>query len=80
MGSTYMNLNDAKIDAAGFSAAWSGLYALLASRRKQNFRSKWGPRGIIRGTTIVGCLAQVAAGGWVYSTGRGFGVLGGGKE
>jgi len=77
MGATYMNLNDAKVDAAGFSAAWAGLYALLASRRKQGIRNKFGPRGILRGGTIIFSLAQVAAGGWVYGTGRGLGFFGG---
>ena len=33
--SSYLNINSYKIDAAGVTAAWSGLYLLLASRRKQ---------------------------------------------
>jgi hypothetical protein len=33
--SSYLNLSDYKTDAAGITAAWSGLYALLAIRRKQ---------------------------------------------
>ena len=33
--SSYLNINSYKIDAAGITAAWSGLYLLLASRRKQ---------------------------------------------
>lgn len=33
--SSYINLNGYKKDAAGMSAAWSGLYMLLAGRRKQ---------------------------------------------
>lgn len=33
--SSYLNINGYKADAAGISAAWSGLYFLLALRRKQ---------------------------------------------
>lgn len=32
--SSYLNLGGFKTDAAGITAAWSGLYALLAMRRK----------------------------------------------
>jgi hypothetical protein len=33
--SSYLNINGFATDAAGISAAWSGLYLLLAMRRKQ---------------------------------------------
>jgi hypothetical protein len=33
--SSYLNLSGYKTDAAGTTAAWSGLYALLALRRRQ---------------------------------------------
>src|SRR5690242_13690203 len=33
--SSYLNLSNYKTDAAGITAAWSGLYALLAIRRSQ---------------------------------------------
>lgn len=33
--SSYLNLSNHKTDAAGITAAWSGLYALLAMRRTQ---------------------------------------------
>jgi hypothetical protein len=33
--SSYLNLGNYKTDAAGITAAWSGLYALLAIRRRQ---------------------------------------------
>jgi hypothetical protein len=33
--SSYLNLSGYKSDAAGITAAWSGLYALLAMRRSQ---------------------------------------------
>jgi len=68
--SSYLNIYDYKVDSAGLSAAWSGLYLLLARRRKQAFVSKWGPRGIIRGTTMGLCVAQLVSGGMVYAVGR----------
>lgn len=63
-----MNLNGAKAEAAGTSAAWSALYVLLAGRRRQGFRSRFGVRGAVRGATLLGCAAQAVAGGWVYAT------------
>lgn len=33
--SSYLNLSNFKTDAAGMTAAWSGLYAILAMRRNQ---------------------------------------------
>lgn len=33
--SSYLNVNSYRVDSAGITAAWSGLYLLLASRRKQ---------------------------------------------
>lgn len=68
--STYLNLNDYKVDAAGISAAWSGLYMLLARRRKQSFVNKWGTRGLIRGATLGLCGANLVAGGLVYALGK----------
>ncbi len=50
--------------------AWSGLYLILASRRKQKLMQKWGARGIIRGATMGLCAVQIAAGGLVYAFGR----------
>lgn len=68
--SSYLNLNDYKNDSAGFNAAWSGLYLVLARRRKQPLTSKWGPRGIVRGATLGVCLANVVGGGMVYALGK----------
>ena len=68
--STYMNLNGYKVDAAGANAAWSGLYLLLARRRKQAFMQKWRVRGLVRGGTMGLCAVNVAAGGFVYATGK----------
>ena len=68
--SSYLNIYDYKIDSAGLNASWSGLYLILARRRKQPFVSKWGPRGIIRGATLGVCMANVVSGGMVYALGR----------
>jgi hypothetical protein len=61
--STYLNLADFKADAAYTTAAWSGLYMVLARRRKQSLSQKWSVRGIVRGSTLGLCLVNVAAGG-----------------
>jgi len=68
--STYLNINDYKIDAAGTSAAWSALYLLLARRRKHPLMQKWGTRGIIRGATMGLCVANLLGGGFVYAIGK----------
>ena len=65
--STYMNLNGYTKDAAGTTAAWSGLYLVLARRRKQPFMQKWKARGLIRGGTLGLCLVNVLGGGFVYA-------------
>ena len=67
---SWMNINGFAIDAAGISAAWSGLYMLLALRRKQGIKSKFGARGIVRGATLGLCAAQVVGGGLAYTFGR----------
>ncbi|KAI9806197.1 MAG: hypothetical protein M1825_006312 [Sarcosagium campestre] len=68
--STYLNINSFSIDAAGLNAAWSGLYLVLARRRKQGFVNKWGVRGIVRGATMGLCAANVVGGGLTYALGR----------
>lgn len=69
---SYLNLQGFKTDAAGLSAAWSGLYLLLASRRKQKtFSSKFGVRGVVRGATLALCAVNLAAGGAAYVWGSG---------
>ncbi|KAH8697186.1 hypothetical protein BGW36DRAFT_296074 [Talaromyces proteolyticus] len=67
---SYANLNGFEKDSAGISAAWSGLYLILASRRKQAFMKKWGARGIVRGTTMGLCLVNMVAGGLAYTLGK----------
>ena len=68
--STYMNLNGYQVDAAGANAAWSGLYLVLARRRKTPFMQKWRARGLVRGGTMGLCAVNLAAGGFVYATGK----------
>ncbi|KAK2763947.1 hypothetical protein FQN54_009566 [Arachnomyces sp. PD_36] len=65
---TYINLLEHKVDSAGVGAAWSGLYLLLASRRKPpgGFRNKWTVRGVVRGSTMGLCLANLVSEGLYY--------------
>ncbi|KZF25756.1 hypothetical protein L228DRAFT_280972 [Xylona heveae TC161] len=70
MFSSYLNVNSYVKDSAGITAAWSGLYLLLAARRKQTFRNKWSPRGALRGATLALCAANVAGGGVSYVFGK----------
>lgn len=67
---SYTNLNGFERDSAGIGAAWSGLYLLLASRRKQAFTKKWGARGIVRGSTMGLCFVNMVAGGLTYALGK----------
>ncbi|KAI9887628.1 MAG: hypothetical protein M1823_000612 [Watsoniomyces obsoletus] len=68
--STYLNINGYVADSAGVTAAWSGIYLLMARRRKQALMSKWGLKGILRGATMGTCLANVVGGGLVYALDR----------
>ena len=70
LGSSYLNLYGYTTDSAGVTAAWSGLYFLLASRRKVSVRQKFGPRGILRGSSMGLCAVNVACCGFVYATGK----------
>ncbi|KAI4270289.1 MAG: hypothetical protein L6R38_007178 [Xanthoria sp. 2 TBL-2021] len=71
LASTFLNLYSYTTDSAGITAAWSGLYLLLARRRKpEHMMQKFGTRGIVRGTTMGVCGINVLAGGWVYATGK----------
>ena len=67
--STYLNLQGYKIDSAGTTAAFSGAYLLLASRRRLGFLNKFGTRGIIRGATMGLALVNVVGGGLAYTFG-----------
>lgn len=67
---SYANLQGFKVDSAGLTAAWSGLYLLLAGRRKQPFMKKWGVRGVVRGATMGLCFANLVGGGLAYTFGK----------
>lgn len=68
--SSYMNIAGFKIDSAGFTAAWSGMYVLLALRRKPaSLMKKFTARGAVRGAAIGLGTANTIAGGWAYATG-----------
>ena len=68
---SYLNLAGWTTGAAGLSAAWSGLYALLALRRRQpaGLRARFSTRGAVRGAAIGLGAANCAAGGWAYFMG-----------
>ena len=67
--SSYLNLAGYPTGAAGLAAAWSGLYALLALRRRQPLRGKLSIRGVVRGAAVGLGTANCVAGGWVYFRG-----------
>lgn len=67
--SSYLNLSGFTTASAGLTAAWSGLYALLALRRRQGLRAKLTPRGFVRGSAIGLGAANAIAGGLVYMKG-----------
>ena len=51
------------------SAAWSGLYAALAMRRKQNWGARLSVRGGVRGVAVGLGLANLVTGTWVWAMG-----------
>ncbi|KAG0156896.1 hypothetical protein PDIDSM_4079 [Penicillium digitatum] len=57
-------------DTAGISAAFSGLYLLLAAARRQPFMKKLGVRGVVRGATMGLALVNMVGGGLAYTLGR----------
>jgi hypothetical protein len=75
--STYLNLNNYAVDSAGLTAAWSGLYLILANRRRaggnswgQRIGSKFGARGLTRGSAMVLAGVNVVGCGLVYGFGK----------
>ncbi|KAH6613511.1 hypothetical protein F5144DRAFT_406499 [Chaetomium tenue] len=68
--SSYLTLAGFKIDGAGMTAAWSGVYALLAARRRPaSLRSRFSVRGVVRGTAMGLGAANAGAGFYTYATG-----------
>ncbi|KAF2833398.1 hypothetical protein CC86DRAFT_365312 [Ophiobolus disseminans] len=68
--SSYLNLSNYKTDAAGITAAWSGLYALLAIRRSQGIKNKFTVRGVVRGASLALCAVNVVGCGLAYTFGK----------
>jgi hypothetical protein len=75
--STYLNLSNYTIDSAGLTAAWSGLYLLLARRRKvagvalgNRLGNKFGARGLTRGAAIGLAGLNAVGCGITYAFGR----------
>jgi hypothetical protein len=74
--SSYLNLSSVEIDSAGLTAAWSGLYLLLASRRRvagsfgMRLGSRFGARGLTRGAAMAVAGANVVGCGVTYAFGR----------
>lgn len=68
--SSYLSVAGYRIDAAGLGAAWSGLYVLLAARRRPaSLRSKFTARGAVRGVAMGLGGINTVAGAYVYATG-----------
>ncbi|PSS27161.1 hypothetical protein M430DRAFT_111635 [Amorphotheca resinae ATCC 22711] len=75
--SSYLNLSSYEVDSAGLTAAWSGLYMLLAGRRKAaggrlgtRLGSKFGARGLTRGSAMILSAVNVLGCGTTYALGR----------
>jgi len=65
------------VDSAGLTAAWSGLYLLLANRRKAKgngvvarLGSRFGARGMVRGSAMVLAGVNLVGCGLTYGFGR----------
>ncbi|KAL2131901.1 hypothetical protein VTI74DRAFT_4457 [Chaetomium olivicolor] len=68
--SSYLTLAGFKIDGAGMTAAWSGIYTLLAARRRPaSLRNKLSLRGFVRGSAMGLGTANTVAGLYTYATG-----------
>ncbi|KAM0601388.1 hypothetical protein ACHAP1_008752 [Verticillium nonalfalfae] len=68
--SSYVSLAGFPTDAAGLTCAWSGIYTLLALRRRQPIRSKFSARGVVRAGALSLGLANCVAGGFAYAGGN----------
>ncbi|CAN8104168.1 unnamed protein product [Discula destructiva] len=70
MFSSYLNIAGFKTDSAALTAAWSGLYVLLAARRRPaSLRQRFTARGAVRlGAMGLGTVNAIA-GGWTYAVG-----------
>jgi len=68
--SSYLNVNGYGVDSAGITAAWSAAYLVVARRRRQPLRSRFGARGLVRGATLGFCAANILGCGIAYAFGK----------
>lgn len=75
--STYLNLNSFVTDSAGITAAWSGLYLIMANRRRvtgvgwgRRVGERFGVRGLTRGSAMALAGLNVVGGGLAYTFGK----------
>ncbi|KKA30558.1 hypothetical protein TD95_004514 [Thielaviopsis punctulata] len=67
---SYINVAGFPTDSAGLTASMSGLYALLALRRKQKIHAKFfSTRGLVRGAALGMAAFNCLASSYVYSRG-----------
>ncbi|KAF4589835.1 hypothetical protein GQ602_003724 [Ophiocordyceps camponoti-floridani] len=66
---SYLNLAGFTTGSAGMTAAWSGMYAVLAMRRPQPLRAKMTARGAVRGAAIALGAFNCLGGGLAYLAG-----------
>lgn len=69
--SSYLSVAGFKIDSAGITAALSGMYVLLAARRRPaaSLRQKFTARGLVRGAAMGLGSVNCVAGGYTYAVG-----------
>jgi hypothetical protein len=75
---SYLTLGGFKIDGGGIWGAWSGMYALLAWRRKPKpglgqptgLARYFSLRGVVRGAAMTLGAANCVAGLYTYATGN----------
>jgi len=69
--SSYLNVAGYVIDSAGLTAAWSGMYVLLALRRRQpSLRQRFTARGAVRAAAMGLGTVNCVAGGVTYLNGN----------
>lgn len=68
--SSYLNIAGFKVDSAALTAAWSGMYVLLAARRRPtSLRQRFTARGVVRLSAMGLGIANSLAGGYAYAVG-----------
>ncbi|KAK0704883.1 hypothetical protein B0H67DRAFT_649283 [Lasiosphaeris hirsuta] len=68
--SSYLSVAGFKIDSAGMTAAWSGMYVLLAARRRPtSLRKRFSIGGAVRLCAMGLGTVNTIAGGYTYATG-----------